>query len=116
VLTQPLSQAMTAEEVAGSPTGRLPDESGGRLWALAGIFNQAQFAARPVTSAQAEAAWRHTDEVTRVVRALLPWRRRLRLVVSRRAFVNDDPGEAGARSAGVGRPLGGLRAANARRS
>jgi hypothetical protein len=115
VLTQRMSSAMTAEEVAGSPAGRLPDDSAVRLWALAGMFNEATFAARAVTSEQADAAWRHADEVTRVVRALLPWQRRLRLVFGRAAFASEDPEEAGTWSVGVRRRLGELRTADARR-
>jgi len=82
-LTHPPTRAMTAEEIAALPTGLLPNDDAARFWALAGIFNQSQFAAGAVTSAHADAAWRYADELTCAVRALLSWRQRLRLAVSR---------------------------------
>jgi hypothetical protein len=115
VLAHTLSPAMTAEEIATAPR-RLPDDSLARLWALAGIFNQSQFAAAPATSAQANAAWRHAGEVIHAVRALLPWQQRLRLAVSRAGLVLADPGAGPPRSAGTRRRVRRPRSADARRS
>jgi transglutaminase-like putative cysteine protease len=72
----PATTALTAHEVAGFGTERIAGAER-HLRPLADLINRSQYAATPPTPDTAEAAWRHADEVGRLVRRTLGPLRRL---------------------------------------
>ncbi|GLY73813.1 DUF3488 and transglutaminase-like domain-containing protein [Actinoallomurus iriomotensis] len=80
----PRATSLTAHEVAGFG-GRTVAGTESHLRPLADLVNRAEYAERPPDPAAAEAAWRHTDQIGRLVaRAASPLRRAGRRLHPRR--------------------------------
>ncbi|MEV5751673.1 DUF3488 and transglutaminase-like domain-containing protein [Actinoallomurus sp. NPDC052308] len=74
----PAETALTAHEVAGFGAQRISGAES-HLRPLADLVNRSQYAATPPGPDTAEAAWRHTDEIDRLVRRTVgPLRRLIR--------------------------------------
>lgn len=72
----PAVTALTAHEVAGFGAERVPGAEA-HLRPLADLVNRSRYAATPPGPDTAEAAWRHTEEIRRLVRRTAGLRRRL---------------------------------------
>ncbi|MCO5996724.1 DUF3488 and transglutaminase-like domain-containing protein [Actinoallomurus rhizosphaericola] len=72
----PAATALTAHEIAGFGAERVPGAEA-HLRPLADLVNRSRYAATPSGPDTAEAAWRHTDELGRLVRRTAGLRRRL---------------------------------------
>ncbi|WP_141584180.1 DUF3488 and transglutaminase-like domain-containing protein [Actinomadura sp. WMMA1423] len=85
------ARTLTAHEVAGFGASAVGDDARGHLGPLADLVNRSRFAASRPDEAAADRAWRHTDELGRLVTARAGRLRRLRRRLHPRSLRDRSP-------------------------